>query len=286
MAIEFVCEHCGRTLSVEDYLAGQRTECYHCHQPVVIPYEGEVAIIDFQCLGCGTPFRVPASRAGVRTRCPKCQAVLVVPQPGGPMPPLMDETAPLVPFEPLFAEELPPPVPRAPAAIPRRGGTPPPAYLTPAQAPPGEQELVTPPRSGVSAGWIIFWVALAAFAVIAVAMIVAKKRGRPRGDGAYQQIYAEVKYTEALDIFHIVNNTPDVWREVTLTIETASDSYAYRTDVVRPKEPFRLEGKQFVNRAGASFNHLTMRGERLVITVRLPSGRLGRFTLKWAGGGG
>ena len=40
MNIDFICEHCGKQLSVEDYMGTQQIDCYHCNQPVVVPSEG------------------------------------------------------------------------------------------------------------------------------------------------------------------------------------------------------------------------------------------------------
>ncbi len=296
MTIEFICEHCGRMLNIEEYLAGQQIECYHCHELVVIPEEDEVAIIKFQCLGCGREFRVPASRAGSRAKCPNCEAMLVVPQPGGPAaaaPRAAGEEPPPGELQPLYEEELPTRPPRAPRARALRpaGRQPQTARGEPTEG--EEEEFVAPPKGGVSAGWIIFFAALALFLVIAIGVSVTKKEPRGAGGPAvgprrtigaqYVQIYARVKYNGALDVFQIVNGTPDVWRNVTFTIETSAGNYTVHRDVVAPNDVLTLQGKEFIGAGGTTFDAKTMRGTHVVITARLPSGRMGRFILKWAG---
>ncbi|HUW57322.1 MAG TPA: hypothetical protein VMZ92_11865 [Planctomycetota bacterium] len=295
MGIEFICEHCGKTLDVEEYLAGQRIECYHCHGPVVIPDEDEVAIIEFQCLGCGTEFRVPSSRAGSRTKCPKCEAMLVVPEPVGGMPVSRGAPAPAPTPEAglVYEDDLPAAPPRTPL-VRALQATRRPSPVKPGQPAEGEdEEFVAPPRSGVSAGWIIFFAALALFLVIAIGVFVAKREpsgartpgsSSSRSSGTrYVQIFAQVKYNGILDVFQIVNATPDVWQDVTFTIETASGNYTVHRDVVAPNDPVTLEGKQFTDTGGTPFNVATTPGTHFVVTARLPSGRMGRFILNWAG---
>ena len=295
MTIEFICEHCGKKLHVEEYLAGQQIECYHCHESVVIPEEDEVAIIGFQCLGCGTAFRVPASRAGSQAKCPKCEAVLTVPQPGGGTAPLVRPGAQEPPsreLEPIYSEELPTLPPRTPLVRALRAAGREPRTARDEPTGDDEEELVAPPKSRVSAGWIIFFAALALFLVIAIGVLVAKRE--PSGPGGtavgprrpistqYVQIFARVKYSGSpLHIFEIVNGTPDVWRDVTLTIETSSGDYNVHRDVLAPNDRLTLEGRQFIGAGGTAFDPEKMQGKHLVITVRLPSGRMGRHIRKW-----
>ena len=295
MTIEFICEHCGKTLDVEEYLAGQQIECYHCRQPVVIPDEDEVAIIEFQCLGCGTEFRVPASRVGSRTKCPKCEAKLVVPEPAGGAP-LSREAytaPPMTDTGVVYEDDLPASPPRTPLVRSLQAGRRAAAVAPGQPAEADEEDTVQPPRSGVSAGWIIFFAALALFMVVAIGVFISKREpsgrrgtgttGRRPSSTKYVQIYAQVKYNGILDVFQIVNATPDVWQDVTFTIETASGNYTVHRDVVAPKDPVTLEGKQFTGTGGTPFNAATMPGTHFVVTARLPSGRMGRFILKWAG---
>ena len=296
MTIEFICEHCGKPLNIEEYLAGQQIECYHCRQRVVIPDEDEIAIIEFQCLGCGREFRVPASRSGGRTKCPKCEAVLVVPEPGGTVAPFTQAAAGEPPpreVQPVDEEEFPTLPPRASRVRARRAAGRQPRDARGEPDEDEEEELLAPPRSGVSAGWIIFFAALALFLVIAIGVFVARRE--PAGAGRstatprrtigpeYVQIYARVKYNATLDIFQIINGTPDVWRNVTVTIETSSGNYTVHRDVVAPNDVLTLQGKDFTGAGGTTFDAKTMKGTHVVITARLPSGRTGRFILKWVG---
>jgi len=289
MNIDFVCEHCGKTLSLEDYLGGQSVECYYCHGPVVVPQEGEVGVIEFQCLGCGTSFRVPGRRAGSRAKCPKCQAVLVVPQasagPGSPPRPTISsrrgETSQLI-----FEESLPPLARARPVLQTHRGVGPPGPGVAgpPPRAAASGEEFVKPSQPRVKPGWIIFWVALGLLGVASLVLLIAK---RSREDQAaatrYVQILAKVNYKQGLDVFQIVNITADVWHEVTFTIETTSGDYFYRTDTLRPNEPLEVEGKRFTSKGGVAFDNSTTTCRRFITTARLASGRLGQSVLKWAG---
>jgi len=285
MDIEFVCEHCGKTLRVQDYLAGQSIACYHCQQPVVIPREGEVSDITFQCLGCGTEFRVPASRGGSRSKCPKCGAVLVVPDAGGPTPP------PAIPVsrepaqyadEPVYEEALPTPPP--PRARPRAAARRLPQTGAPQQAEADEDQLVQPPKRGVSAGWIVFWVGVALVVVVVVGVVVTKT-GQQEARVRYARMDAHVKYTEGLDIFEVTNQDAVTWSNVTLAIETPFGDYVHQLGTLAPNQKASVDAKKFLNKNGAPFDSLKMTGSRFIVRGHLPSGREGRFVLTWGGGG-
>jgi LPXTG-motif cell wall-anchored protein len=291
MDIEFVCEHCGRTLKVQDYLAGQATQCYHCKAPVVIPQEDEVAIIEFQCLGCGTQFRVPSSRAGTRTKCPKCEAVVAVPGVDGRMvapPPVVPRETPVPEPQPAPVEEpLPPPPPIAPpqAMQRRRGGAGLPRGGQASAEEGSDEEYLTPPKTGVQPVWIFLWVGVAVLLIIGIWMVAGNVRPTDQ-TGIGEKLLARIQYDQPLDAFVITNQSQEMWRDVNLTIETPEKtSYTYHMDILRPMEPVTVEGKQFLSKTGAAFDGTTMKGERVVVTAQLPSGTRGTFVLKWGGGG-
>ena len=281
MNIEFICEHCGKRLSVEDYLGGQQIACYHCKQPVVIPHEGERTIIEFQCLGCGMPFRVPASKAGLRTKCPKCEAVLVVPGESVPGPLMTepgDERAPVLGEELVYEEELaapPPPVTRrAPAS---RGS----AARTPAAR--GDETAETafyvPSSRKVGPAWIIFWVLLSVLLLGAIAMVVSRRGG---DEEDFEPIRVGISYKSSLDVFEITNSTREPWTDVTMTFKSSAGDYSVHRSRIAPAETVSVHGTDFKDASGMTFKSNTVDKATLVITANLAGSRRGRVEAHWA----
>ena len=275
MNIEFICEHCGKLLSVEEYQAGQQIACYHCSAPVVIPEEGQTTIIDFQCLGCGTEFRVPAAKAGTRTKCPNCSAVLVVPGASGTPGVKAVDAGTLPEATPVVADELPdlpPPVPcmrTRPAAAA--------SAVAPAPQDP-EAPLYIPPSSKVSAGWIIFWAVLAVFAVVAIGLLLT----RGGGEEEYDTLDVRIKYDPNLDILSITNESKSTWTDITLTLQAGEVKYVYRLDRLGPGEKTSPVLTKFRDDRGSAFSSQTIKAAKLTGRAKVAgSDRPGRFSAPW-----
>jgi DNA-directed RNA polymerase subunit RPC12/RpoP len=295
MSIIFVCESCGKTLEMQEFLAGQQVECYHCHRPLVVPQEDQPTIIDFACLGCGTKYRVPASRAGARTKCTECGAVLEIP--GGETPPpiyqLQGQALPIQPTpgeetsEGSLLDDLPPPVPRRPmpgGRAARTGGAHgPDVPVAPhQQARPGdEMAYVAPPKKGASPGMVILWVCLGVFALLAVVLILAKPGSRTptqTPEDAYERLWAKSIYNSAADVWVITNTMEENWSNVTFTLHAGGQTFTQSMDALASKQAATLYGDRFVSGAGVKFD-TSMPIADLTITCRLPGGKVAKAVI-------
>ncbi|MGE3805237.1 MAG: PrsW family glutamic-type intramembrane protease [Gemmataceae bacterium] len=108
MPISFACT-CGKQFRVGDELAGKKTRCPACQQPLVVPIpEPEPAApptmtdsVSFSC-SCGKSLRAKLALCGKKTRCPGCGAALEIPL---PPPAVEEETEPEADYEPYEEEE-------------------------------------------------------------------------------------------------------------------------------------------------------------------------------------
>ena len=145
-----------------------------------------------------------------------------------------------------------------------------------------EDLLVAPPKGGISAGWIVFWVGLALVVVVVVGVLVTRSGEQERGV-RYARIVAHVKYKEGLDIFEVTNQDAVVWSDVTLIIETPFGDYVHRPGTLAPNQKITVDARKFLNRNGTPFDSLKMTGSRFIVRGHLPSGRAGQFVLTWGG---
>jgi DNA-directed RNA polymerase subunit RPC12/RpoP len=263
MSIEFICEHCGGTLRVEDYLAGQTIECQHCRRPVAIPQEGVTAIIHFRCLACGEKFRVPHTLSGSRTKCPECGAVLEVPATGSeaPAPP---EDAPAPPVaDDTFDEPAPTVTAHRIARHSRKGRRSAPGTQLDA-AEPGDV-LYVPSQQKMGVGMIILFVGIAALAVIAL-LVLLKKTDAPE---RMPSLDAEVKFDPIRDVLIITNTMAEPWEGVVLTVRTRhGGEYTYNLERLAPREPLTLSCSRFTDDNGQALDNVKNPGDVLIIMAR------------------
>lgn len=280
MDIEFVCEHCGGILKIQEHLSGQSIECYHCHGMVVVPAAGERAVIEFQCLGCGSPFRVPGSRAGSRTKCPKCGAVLVVPDGSRVVaPPPETSLRSEEPPSPSAANEyLPPPVKsyvrRHGSYRDRRVGT-----RSGSSGQEGDEDVIAPPADRVPVGMILFWVALGAMLLVGFMLYLnsTDKSGR-----SGTQLTGYVRYNEASGFFIIRNDDPFQWRSTTVTIRTTAGDYVMNAGDMSPGQALTPDSKQFSGPGGA-WSFATAAPTHIIVRAQRPDGQVGEQVIGWGG---
>jgi predicted RNA-binding Zn-ribbon protein involved in translation (DUF1610 family) len=265
MDIEFVCEHCGKMLKVQEYLAGQTTDCYNCGQPVMVPQEATKAVIEFGCPGCGARFRVPSARSGSRTKCPKCQALLTVPGAAAQAAPR--SAAPAAETSSTYA------VQQTPAPIRSRM-----AQTMAAPQADGKPAVFTPKRNTTSMGMMFFWIAVGAMLLIAL-ILLAVRGGGPGGPpgGSYEKLDVDVKYRATENVFQIVNNSSDTWQSVKLTIDAGGSSFIAIRPEIGAKQNVLVNGGEFSGPGGATYSYGIGSEPRLTIVATLPSGRMGQF---------
>ena len=262
MSIEFICEHCGETLRVEEYLGGQAIECYHCHGRVVIPQEGETAIIEFQCLSCGMKFRVPVGRAGSRTTCPECSAVLEVPLVEGTAAPPPLQTPDTRDVAPEVFEESAPAAPSPRIARHTPIGRPPIAPDAAQGAEESQDVLYVPPQQKVGVGVIFLLLGIAAAILIGVFVILKKQTPDP---SKMPPLHARVKYDLARDALTITNAMGDPWHGVVITIRTRRGPYSFNVDKLAQRESVTIECGKFVGKGGEALDTTKTPGTDLII---------------------
>ena len=259
MDIEFVCEHCGKMLKVQEYLAGQTTDCYNCNQQVSVPQEASKAVIEFGCPGCGARFRVPSARAGSRTKCPKCQALLTVPSAAPAARPAAAQ-----PAEPsgYALQGAPTPV-RGRAAQPQQQAD--------------GKAVFVPKRSTTSMGMMFFWVGVGALLIIGLIML-AVRGGGPGGPGiggSYEKLEVDPKFDGASNRLLITNTGRDAWTNVTVTIVSGGVKYSTTLESMTPTEQKAIEGDTLKGPAGGFT--APVYPFQLTVQAQLPSGRTGQF---------
>ncbi len=273
MEIEFVCERCGKPLKVDDTLAGQPMECYHCHAETAVPQPGAKATIEFSCSGCGAKFRVPASRAGSRTKCPKCGALLVVPDASTRPTP-----AP-APAEPsVYGLATPPPMqaPQTPAPEPLMGRSRMSKYAgAPAMGADGQP---VKRANKTQTGMIIFWAALGILVVVALIFNLSKRNNQPAGGagGGPVQIQADAPFNAAINGLILKNTSGDIWNDVTITIKFDRTECKTTLPSLGPDEHRQFDVSTFPGFSGVKYPM------KLILGVTLPNGTKGEFTQNYA----
>ena len=73
--IYFKCEHCQRSLAVDEAAVGRTVKCSDCKKPITVPRPE----IDWDC-SCGASMMVPSNMAGETVQCVVCKASYKVPE--------------------------------------------------------------------------------------------------------------------------------------------------------------------------------------------------------------
>lgn len=72
--IYFKCEHCQKSLAVDETGAGKKVKCSDCGKPITIPHPE----IECDC-DCGKPMLAPKSMAGEKVQCVECNEYVEIP---------------------------------------------------------------------------------------------------------------------------------------------------------------------------------------------------------------
>ena len=272
MAIQFVCDKCGKLLQTEDFQAGTALQCPGCKATVMVPPPGQPAFVEFACLACGTTFRVPAHMAGKRTHCPECNAALEVPSalntlttsppPTPPSPP----PAVVPPVAPPQINTEPPPVP--PFSPPRTVSRP--AEHT--DYVPGETQDNT-------TGMILLIICGVLLLLTMIGLVYYFTR--PRTASA-DTILVAVNYKRDKDELDITNQTVSAWEDVLLEIHVGDVIYKCSPPSPWPaRRTVTVSLRSFSASGQPPLDPFRIRPDKLVVWATLPEGIRTSRTVPW-----